>query len=136
MCNNLKLFTTYSKDRKHCGGKGMKCLLPAFSPIPTMFLKGFFSRVVNSQGYEVKFQVPGFFSNFTDGLQQMLKYVKVTYNNPEVILFDDGYGDCGTIYDQARIEHIQNYINTVQLCKSSLYIFLLLILKPSQPFIV
>ena len=28
--------------------KGEKCWLPAFSPFPTMFLKGFFPRVIKS----------------------------------------------------------------------------------------
>ena len=31
-------------------GKGEKCWLPAFSPFPTMFSKGFFLKVVKSQG--------------------------------------------------------------------------------------
>ena len=35
--------------RKHCGKK-RKCWLPAFSPFPTMFSKGFFFRVVESGG--------------------------------------------------------------------------------------
>ena len=35
-------------EEKHCG-KRRKCWLPAFSPFPTMFSKGFFSRVVKSQ---------------------------------------------------------------------------------------
>ena len=30
-------------------GKGEKCWLPAFSPFPTMFSKGFFCRVLNNR---------------------------------------------------------------------------------------
>ena len=41
------------KGRKHCG-KRRKCCLPAFSPFPTMFSKGFFYRVVKSCGCVVK----------------------------------------------------------------------------------
>ena len=35
------------KGRKHCG-KRRKCWLPAFSPFPTMYSKGYFLRVVKS----------------------------------------------------------------------------------------
>ena len=41
---NLK----FGKGRKHCG-KMRSCWLPAFSPFPTMFSKGFFLRVVKSR---------------------------------------------------------------------------------------
>ena len=41
---NLK----FGKGRKHCG-KRRNCWLPAFSPFPTMFSKGFFLRVVKSR---------------------------------------------------------------------------------------
>ena len=37
---------------KHCG-KRRKCWLPAFSPFPTMFSKGFFPRVIKSWDCEV-----------------------------------------------------------------------------------
>ena len=39
--------------RKHCG-KRRKCWLPAFSPFPTMFSKGFFFRVLKSPDRVVK----------------------------------------------------------------------------------
>ena len=35
-------------------GKRRKCWLPAFSPFPTMFLTGFFFRVVKSRDCVVK----------------------------------------------------------------------------------
>ena len=38
----------FVKDRKHCG-KRRKCWLPAFSPFPTMFSRGFFLRGVKSR---------------------------------------------------------------------------------------
>ena len=40
----------FAMVRKHCG-KRRKCWLPAFSPFPTMFSKGFFFRVVKSQDF-------------------------------------------------------------------------------------
>ena len=36
------------EGRKHCG-KRRKCWLPAFSPFPLMFSKGYFLRVVKNQ---------------------------------------------------------------------------------------
>ena len=41
------------KDRKQCG-KRRKCWLPAFSPFPTMFSKGYPFRVIKSQDCVVK----------------------------------------------------------------------------------
>ena len=38
----------FGKGRKHCG-KRRKCRLPAFSPFPTMFSKGFFPRFITSR---------------------------------------------------------------------------------------
>ena len=48
-----KLEICSGKGRKHCGKRG-KCWLPAFSPFPTMFSKGFFLRVVKSRNCMVK----------------------------------------------------------------------------------
>ena len=49
----LKFLLENGKHRKHCGKK-RKCWLPAFSPVPTMFSKGFLYRVLKSQDYVVK----------------------------------------------------------------------------------
>ena len=53
--NNCKLKTEilFGMGRKHCG-KRRKCWLPAFSPFPTMFSKGFFLGVVKSRDCVVK----------------------------------------------------------------------------------
>ena len=48
-----KLKFVFGKGRKHCG-KRRKCWLPAFSPFPTMFSKGFLYRVVRSRDYVVE----------------------------------------------------------------------------------
>ena len=48
-----KIKICFGKTRKHCG-KRRKCWLPVFSPCPTMFLKGFFHRVIKSQDCVVK----------------------------------------------------------------------------------
>ena len=44
----LKTKILFGIGRKHCG-KRRKCWLPAFSPFPTMFSKGFFFRVIKSR---------------------------------------------------------------------------------------
>ena len=49
----LKREIHFGIGRKHCG-KRRKCWLPAFSPFPTMFLKGFVVRVVKSRDCVVK----------------------------------------------------------------------------------
>ena len=49
---NLTTDALFEMGGKHCG-KRRKCWLPAFSPSLTMFLKGFFFRVVKSRDYEL-----------------------------------------------------------------------------------
>ena len=44
----------FGMGRKYCWGKKRKCWLPAFSPFPTVFSKGFFFRVVESWDFVVK----------------------------------------------------------------------------------
>ena len=39
----------YSLNGRKCCGKWRKCWLPAFSPFPTMFSKGFILRVVKTK---------------------------------------------------------------------------------------
>ena len=48
----LKTEILFGIGRQHCG-KGRKCWSPAFFPLPTMFSKGFFFKVVQSQDYVV-----------------------------------------------------------------------------------
>ena len=48
-----KIGICFGKGRKHCGKK-RDCWLPAFSPFPTMFPKGFSYRVVKSGDCVVK----------------------------------------------------------------------------------
>ena len=48
-----KIEIAVGKGRKHCG-KRRKCWLPAFSPFPSMFSKGFLYRVVKSWDCMVK----------------------------------------------------------------------------------
>ena len=48
-----KIEICFRKSRKHCVKK-RKCWLPAFSPFPTMFSKGFFFKVVKIRDCVVK----------------------------------------------------------------------------------
>ena len=48
-----KMEIWFGKGRKHCG-KRRKCWLPAFSPFPTMFSKGFLYRVIKTCDCVVK----------------------------------------------------------------------------------
>ena len=50
---DCKIEIRFEKGRKHFG-KRRKCLLPAFSPFPTMIFKGIFFKVVKSRDYVVK----------------------------------------------------------------------------------
>ena len=51
--NETKIEIRFGKGKKHCG-KRRKCWLPAFSTFPTMFLNGFYFRVVKSLDCVVK----------------------------------------------------------------------------------
>jgi len=49
-------------------------------------------------------------------LVALLSMVKTTYNNPEVYVMDPGYGDCGTLYDQDRIDYMKTFISAIAKC--------------------
>ena len=48
-----KIEISFSEGRKHCG-KRRKCWLPAFSPFPRMFSKGFLFSVFKSWDFVVR----------------------------------------------------------------------------------
>ena len=45
-----------------------------------------------------------------DDIAEALRWITTNYGNPEVHYLDGGYGDCGTLYDQARIDHIKTLV--------------------------
>ena len=49
--NVAKIIISVFNNIENIVGKGKKCWLPAFSPFPTMFSKGFFFRIIN-QAYK------------------------------------------------------------------------------------
>ena len=51
--NEIEKTNCYRMDRKH-GWKRRKCWLPAFSPFPTTFSKGYFLGLVKSRDSVVK----------------------------------------------------------------------------------
>ena len=52
---NTKTTIHFGKGKKHCE-KRKKCWLPAFSPVPLLFTKGLFSKVIKTMDYMIKSQ--------------------------------------------------------------------------------
>ena len=52
------------------------------------------------------------------GIRKMLNYLRQKYNNPEVMITENGYNDCGTMKDEHRITYIKEYANNVMKGKS------------------
>ena len=63
---------------------------------------------------------------YPPGMRGMLKWIKNTYNNPTVIVTENGVSDhTGTLDDQPRIDYLKAYIN--ELIKGTyIYPFLLI----------
>ena len=73
--------SVFDSAEKQCR-KRRKCWLPAFSPFPTMFSKGFFLRVVKSQDCEVKSYI------FDDDLSSLtIENLVGTGENVETVFF-------------------------------------------------
>nr|CAH7741390.1 unnamed protein product [Callosobruchus chinensis] len=47
------------------------------------------------------------------GLKKLLKYLKDTYNNPEIIITENGYSDTGELEDDKRISYIKQHLNVI-----------------------
>ena len=47
------------------------------------------------------------------GLRQLLNWIKTQYDNPEVIITENGWSDDGDIYDIARIEYLQGHLKAL-----------------------
>jgi len=45
-----------------------------------------------------------------DGLKQQLKWIKIEYDNPPLIITENGYGDNGQLNDTERINYITVFI--------------------------
>ena len=73
------------KGRKNCG-KRRKCWLPAFSPFPTVFSKGYCLRVIKSRDCVVKSQTP-FFQNVANLLWTVLKGIHISLPNSKIVDF-------------------------------------------------
>ena len=58
-----------------------------------------------------------FTSSPTSDIVMFLKHVKGTYNNPEIYVTDTGKSDCGTLYDEARLQYMRAYIGSLQKCE-------------------
>ena len=47
------------------------------------------------------------------GLRQILNWIKNQYDNPEVIITENGWSDDGDIYDAGRMDYIQGHLQAV-----------------------
>ncbi|CAH1977975.1 unnamed protein product [Acanthoscelides obtectus] len=47
------------------------------------------------------------------GLKKLLKYLKETYNNPEIIITENGYSDTGELEDDKRISYIKQHLEVI-----------------------
>lgn len=47
------------------------------------------------------------------GLQDLLKWIKVKYNNPKVIITENGFSDAGELGDDGRIEYLETHLTAV-----------------------
>lgn len=54
-------------------------------------------------------------NNVPQGLRQLLKWIKKEFNNPRVIISENGWTDDGEIDDNNRIEYFVDHLNAVAL---------------------
>jgi beta-glucosidase/6-phospho-beta-glucosidase/beta-galactosidase len=47
------------------------------------------------------------------GFTEILRWIRVKYNNPEVMILENGYGDRGDHEDVNRVLYIHNYLNAL-----------------------
>nr|WIM01408.1 myrosinase 1-like protein [Limnephilus flavicornis] len=47
------------------------------------------------------------------GLRKALLWLKVEYNNPEIVIFENGYSDLGGTNDTGRIDYYKRYLNAM-----------------------
>jgi beta-glucosidase/6-phospho-beta-glucosidase/beta-galactosidase len=50
------------------------------------------------------------FHSFPEGLRNLLKYIKKTYNNPPIIITENGWSDDGKLLDDDRIEYLNSHL--------------------------
>ncbi|KAJ8917370.1 hypothetical protein NQ315_002394 [Exocentrus adspersus] len=50
---------------------------------------------------------------YPDGMRKMLKWVKDKYDDPEIIITENGYSDNGELVDIERIKYYQKYLSAI-----------------------
>uniref|UniRef100_A0A0K8TW08 Glandular beta-glucosidase n=1 Tax=Phaedon cochleariae TaxID=80249 RepID=A0A0K8TW08_PHACE len=119
-----------------------KSRLPAFSPVEIALINGTFDffgvnmytgylvenlpefpHNVSSYEADVRSQLSfspnwtletGYFAFTPNAPLHILRYVKETYNNPEILILEIGSSDDGsTLYDELRIRLFHNYFNSI-----------------------
>ncbi|XP_014242467.1 myrosinase 1 [Cimex lectularius] len=73
------------------------------------------SEVVLSHDAQWEISKLGWFKNAPHGFRTILNWIKEKYNNPEIIITENGYGDMGEtgLEDQKRIQYLTNYLNAM-----------------------
>lgn len=44
----------------------------------------------------------------------LLGWLDRTYGSPAIFVMDGGYGDCGTLYDEDRIQYMKQYASALR----------------------
>lgn len=48
-----------------------------------------------------------------EGFRSLLDWLKTEYNNPEIIITENGYSDKGTLNDNDRIDYFKKYLSAL-----------------------
>lgn len=68
-------------------------------------------NMVTHVGYMKDMGVQGtVISSTEDHVTDLLAWIKTTFNNPMIHFVDAGYGDCGTLYDEDRLQSMKTTI--------------------------
>ncbi|XP_045170848.2 lactase/phlorizin hydrolase-like [Mercenaria mercenaria] len=54
-----------------------------------------------------------------ESVEDVLKWIQKSYNDPQIYVFDGGFGDCGTQYDEDRIQYMKQFMTALRNAKSS-----------------
>ncbi|KAJ8963824.1 hypothetical protein NQ314_005355, partial [Rhamnusium bicolor] len=104
-----EIMKTRIADRSRLEGFGSS-RLPEFTPEEIAYINGTYDYLgLNSYAsYLVKAVTPW-------GMRKLLKWVKDTYNNPAIIITENGYSDNGTYGDDSiRKNYYQTYLSNIR----------------------
>ena len=53
------------------------------------------------------------FQKIPYGIRKALNWVKDSYNNPEIMIFENGFGTLGGVDDPDRIDYYKDYLDAI-----------------------